>query len=273
MANDAPNYDELLDKGFGAPRTVVADKATPEQAEEPAPEVVEDKAPEAPIEQPGSGEGTEGTEEVWTRALFNRKMHEVGEERRKIEAERARLADLQRLADEMEADPEYANYLAQQAEAYRTSRANQPEAPAALPPAVLSRIQRLEQALAQRSQQDNIAAVNAESSRISREYGFDAKDTAAMIQKAVDAGLLDYNTPPHLVGERLSMVAASIALPKAKANGQRELLGQIKNKGAVASPATERPAPPDPEPDVSKMKESEYVAHLVRLAEKGAGAS
>jgi hypothetical protein len=268
---DEPNYEEMMDKAFG-PRPSVADNS---EAEQPTPETPADTTPEVPAvpvvadDEPGIDASV-----ILMREDYSRKMHEVGQQRRALDAEKARLRDLQEFADRLESDEQFRTSYEQAWQAVQNGQAPGVAPTGGPDPALTARIARLESTLMQREQQAHLNTLDAESRRIAQEYGIAAKDMQQVVMKAAKAGLLDYGTPPEQVRERLDMAAARHVLPTAKANGQRQLLDQIKDKGRAATVVAERTAPPEPEPDVTKMSESAYIKHLVDIAEKtGRGAS
>lgn len=262
---DEPNYEEMMDKAFGPPRSV-ADNSQPAPAAPeviPTPEPEPENAPDAPVTLPEEPEIDASV--ILMREDYSRKMHEVGQARRALEAEKARLRDVQEFADRLEADEAFRQTFEQSWQAAQNGQA--PSGAPSVPTAYEQRIARLEQTIAQQTQQAHLTLLDAESRRVAQEFGLAAKDTQAVVMKAVKAGLLDYGTPPELIRERLSMAAAAHVLPTARSDGQRQLLGQIKDKGRAATPVAERPAPAEPEPDVTKMSEREYEKYLVSLAE------
>lgn len=255
---DEPNFDALVDKAFGAPPPAEADNSQPEVPPTPSPADTPSAAPAA------NEDGVDGSV-ILMRADYSRKMHELGEQRRALEAERQRLASLQELADRLDNDE---SFRGQFENAWQQAQSGvQPSAPSA-PNPHLARIDRLERHIAQQAWEARNAAVDAAQNRIAAEYGMSKKDTEAVIQKAIDAGVLHDSTPNARLYDVLSLAAAAHVLPRATANGQRALLDQMKDKGRQATPVAERPAPAEPEPDVTKMSESAYQAYLIQNAEK-----
>jgi hypothetical protein len=260
--SDEPNIDALLDKGFGIPPAADADNsASPTPA---APETPADTTPEVPSETP---EPTVDASVILMREDYSRKMHEVGEQRRAIEAEKARLRDLQAFADRLEADADFRSRIEQAVQ-------SDGQAPSPVADPYAQRIARLEQTIAEQKMQAHYDAVDSAASRVAAEFKLSGKDTEAVITSAVRAGVLHGGVPNQRVYDVLSMAAARHVLPRAAANGQRDLLDQLKDKGRAATPVAEHRAPPEPEPDVTKMSETQYQKYLISLAEKaGRGTS
>ena len=254
--SDEPNIDELLDKGFGSP-AAGADNSDASPA-------ATDKAPEAPAEAEGEVDysRTVNTEDAWTRAIFNREMHKVGEMRN-------RFRTYEELEARLEADPDF------RARFEQGMNGQAPEAPSpTAPPAWESRLARLERERADERAQAHFDAVDQAAGRIAAEYKLSEKDLQSVIQSAVKAGTLHAGVPNKNLHDVLDMAAARFVLPRAAANGQRALLDQIKDKGRTASPTRESAQPPEPEPDVTKMSERDYTKYLIGIAEKaGRGTS
>lgn len=272
-----PNYEEMMDKALGGPRRPVADNSeptpTPEAQPIPAPEPEPENAPAPEMPEPVEEPEVDASV-ILMRQDYSRKMHEIGQQRRQIEAEKQRLAYLAEIDNELAQDEAKRAAFEQ---AYQMAQAGQAPNGTPVPApdrALLTRISRLEQTLAEREQQAHLDTLDAASRLVAQEFGLSAKDTQAVVMKAAQAGLIDYGTPAPVVSERLRMAAAAHVLPSAKATGQRQMLDQIKDKGRVATSVAEKPAPPEPEPDVTKMKQQEYERYLISLAEKaGRGTS
>jgi len=260
MTDETPDYAAMLDKEMGGtptPPVPVADTVTPEVP--------------AQMDTPsGPDSGAVDAAGILRHADYTRKMQALAEERRRLEVEAERVRELEELRARLDSDPGYRDRFEQAWEL-----ANGQAAPAA--PAqdaqLLGRINRLEQALARQTMDGHASMVEATIAKLAVDYGLSKQDQEAIVLDAVGQDLLGYGTPVELVEKRLRAVTASHHLPRAKADGQRELIGQIKDKGKVASPVTTVPAPPEAEPDVTKMKQQDYEAYLVKEAEKALGKS
>lgn len=255
---DEPNFDAFVDKGFGLPPQAEADNSTPE----PAPEPPADTPSQAPTD---NDQGVDASV-ILMREDYSRKMHKLGEERRQIEAERARLAALQELSDRLDTDE---TFRSQFESAWQNAQSGQANGPAPVGDhALRSRIDRLERTLAQQSQQAHFDAVDQAAQRVAAEFKLSKKDTEDVVQRAVRAGTLHPNVSNAALYDVLAMSAALHVLPRAAANGQRELLDQMKDRGRQATPVAERAAPAEPEPDVTKMSQRDYENYLISNANK-----
>lgn len=252
--SETPDYAAMLDKEFGntTPPADATDKVEPIPAEP-------DTALEAPeIEQPIDAAG------VLRHADYTRKMQALAREREEI-------AELHQLKQQLDADPTLRERFVSAWEG-ANGQAEAP-APSADPntAALNARIARLEATIAQQGFQSHASQVDEAALRVAKEHGLSVKDAQALVVEAVNLDLLRPGTKGDVIEKQLRAVAAMRALPRAKADGQRELLDQIKDKGKGASPVVERPAPPDPEPDYGKMSEKAFVSRMIAEAERGAG--
>lgn len=257
-----PEIAAMLDKGFGPPASR-EDKAVPEPSAA-APET--DTAP-APVTNEDAGVDASV---ILMREDYTRKAMELGSQRRALEAREREIAEYEALARRLDEDPVFRAQFEVAMSGQAQGQA--PAAPAA--PQVEARIRRLEQTIAEQRQQAHFDAVDQVAARVASEFQLSAKDTETVVQAAVRAGTLHPGVPNANLYDVLSMAAARHVLPRAASNGQRALLDQMKDKGRAATPTRETPAPPEPEPDVTKMSESAYQSYLISIAEKaGRGTS
>lgn len=261
---DEPNIDALLDKGFGPPRAGQDNSPQPvvEPPAAPAPDTPE-AAPEP--EAPGVDASV-----ILMREDYTRKTMELAEQRRAMAAREREIAEYEALAKRLDEDVE----LRARFEAALSGEQAGQAQPAPVAPAYEARIRRLEQTIAEQRQQAHFDAVDSTASRVAAEFKLSQKDMEAVVQSAVRAGTLHPNVASGQLYDVLSMAAARHVLPRAAADGQRTLLDQMKDKGRAASPARETAVPSEPEPDVTKMSESQYQKYLISLAEAaGRGSS
>lgn len=247
-----PEIAAMMDKGFGSP-SPAPDKAVPEAA---AP--VADTAG-APVEEPKVDASV-----IMMREDYTQKTMRLAEERRALEARAQQIAEYEALAQRLDDDPVF---RAQFEAAMNGQATGQAPAPAG-PDPYEQRIARLEMTLQQQQAKAHFDAADAAAERVAAEYGLTEPDKQAIVQSAIKAGVLHARTPVTAMYDVLAMAAARHVLPRAAANGQRQLLHQIQERGRAAAPVAERPAPPEPEPDVTKMSQSEYERYLVRVAEE-----
>ena len=265
MNPETPDYSDLLDKEFGVTPDAPGPESDKAEVEEAIPPVDADKA-EAPAQ-----DETVDANTILMRADYTRKMQELARQRRELEEKAQQVADLEAVKQRIETDDQFRARL-QEAWQENGQAAHSP-APDPAVAAMTQRIARLEGYIADQHRDAHAQTVEAAAERIVAEFKLTEKDKEQIILKAVHADLLDYGTKKELIDARLRMVTAEYLLPRAKADGQRELIGQIKDKGKMATPVTERQAPPEAEPDVTKMKQQEYEDYLVKEAEKALGKS
>lgn len=255
--SEVPDYAAMLDKEFGSPTPPDAASDTTEPELVPTPPDTTVEVPEPSVEPTIDAGG------MLRHADYTRKMQELARQR-------AEVTELLELKQQLDADPDMRERFAA---AYEATQGQAPVAPTSDPStaALNARIARLEATIAHQSFSTHAETVDGTALRIVREHGLTEKDAAAIIAKADKLGMVRPGTPPAVIDEQLRTVAASYVLPRAKADGQRELLGQIKDRGKGASPVVERPPSPEPEPDYGKMSDKAFTAQLIAEAERGRG--
>jgi hypothetical protein len=269
MDPETPDYSDLLDKEMGgAPSYSPNPESDKVQAEPVAPvqDVPADKA-DAPAPEPDPVDA----DLILMRADYTKAKMRLAEDRRELERKAQEVADLQAVKQRIETDEQFRARL-QEAWQDEGQAASQP-APNVPVQQMQDRIARLEGYIADQHRDSHASLIEAAADRIVSDFKLTEKDREQIILKAVNADLLDYGTKKELIDARLRMVTAEYLLPRAKADGQRELIGQIKDKGKLATPVTEHQPPPEAEPDVTKMKQQEYEDFLVKEAEKAIGKS
>ena len=257
MSELAPNLD-ATDKAFSPP-VDEADKAGAPNEQET------DNGNLPPAD--------ESTEETWTRALFSRKMHELGADRRSVEqekqalaAERERLAYLAELDAQLAADEDKRTRFERAYSELQNGQAANGPAPDLT--AIEKRIeQKVEARLARR---DHDQAFHRATITVAKEYGLTPKEMEAVVQMAVDRGVLHYGVPAERVEDVLDLVAAKATRGRARAEGAADLSKQIREQGRVATPRTKSgEGPPVALPDSSKMNDEQRRAYMLDLVRKG----
>lgn len=256
MSELTPDMEALLDKGFGSPGAP-SDKAETAPAptfEAPAPT---ETSPESEPQQIGS-------DVIMMRADYTKKMMALAEERKRYQ-DYAALD--QRLQEDAELRARWDRVMSDEDPGQAAAPGQSTDLEA--------RLRALETSLRQRTiadqqgrQQAHYEASVQALDRVREEFQLSDKDAQDIYTNAIDVGALHYGVPKNRLYDVLSMAAARHVLPRARSDGQRTLLEQMKDKGRTASPARETALPPAPEPDVTKMSESAYEKFLIGEYEK-----
>lgn len=256
MASE-PDLDNLVAQGFNAPPPAESHNSTP--TPEPTPDPV---APEAQPHNPTEDDGVDASV-ILMREDYSRKVRELGAQRRQLEAEQERLRDVRAFADRLETDADFRARI-ERAVAEPDAQAMSPVGP----DPYAARIARLEQTIAEQRREAHLDAVDQAAQRVTAEFKLSKKESEEVVQRAVRAGTLHPGVRNDALYDVLAMSAALQVLPRAAANGQRELLDQMKDRGRQATPVAERAAPAEPEPDVTKMSQRDYENYLISNANK-----